>query len=376
MSTWRRIRFDVLVAGSVLAFLVVTGTVVYRVSGYTSTTVAAEQARMEFDFEDGEEVDRSPLGWFSGGQEGGYQVRAVEDRVRTGKWAAKIGLVDERGYEAFGVFGRCVDAESFVGTTVRYHGFIATEDVDGTEAGMWLRAEAGDKAVLAFDNMIDRPLRGTADFTQHEIVLDIPVGSARLCFGTLLAGSGTLWADDFVLESIASIGTGRPVTATLQSELSNGGFEGGTWPAAWPKGWNGGGEPAYALTVAADAARSGTVARLRHVRDMRDDQAGTLGQCIYDVAEMAGRVVTLTAWTRTQDVTGRVKVQLSALRHDREDALVDVHTPDAGLSGTTPWQRHELTHEIPADAHSVCVAVEMTGTGTVDVDDVVLEARP
>lgn len=378
MSAWQRVRTDLIVIGSAIAFLVATGVVVYRVSGDDAGIVLADAARMEFGFEGGEGDDRAPAGWFSGGQEGGYQVRAVEDRVRSGQWAAKIALIGERGYESFGVITQCIDSAPFAGTRVRYHGFIATEDVDASEVGLWLRADAEDGETLGFDNMGNRPLRGTSGFTEHDVVLDIPASSVELCFGALLAGAGTLWADDLVLETVAPIGQGPDVTATQLSELTNGSFEDGTWAVSWPRHWDADrGDPAYLASVVEDSSRAGTaVARVRHVRDMRDDQAGTLEQCIDDSAALEGRTVTVTAWTRTHEVTGRAVVRLTANRGDSDEPLVEVTRPDEGLVGTTPWQRHELTHDIPTDAHEVCVAVVLTGHGAVDLDDVTLEVHP
>ncbi|MCA9492492.1 MAG: hypothetical protein KC621_21310 [Myxococcales bacterium] len=49
--------------------------------------------------------------------------------------------------------------------------------------------------MLSFDNMQERPIRGTQDWTRHEIVLDVPTGATNIAFGILVAGKGTVWID-------------------------------------------------------------------------------------------------------------------------------------------------------------------------------------
>ena len=47
--------------------------------------------------------------------------------------------------------------------------------------------------MLSFDNMQDRPIRGTLDWKQYAIVLDVPQESIGIFFGILSAGPGEVW---------------------------------------------------------------------------------------------------------------------------------------------------------------------------------------
>jgi hypothetical protein len=59
-----------------------------------------------------------------------------------------------------------------------------------------------DKSGLAFDNMQKRAIKGTADWKQYEIVLDVPDNGVVIAFGVLLAGKGQVWVDDFKFETV------------------------------------------------------------------------------------------------------------------------------------------------------------------------------
>ena len=58
--------------------------------------------------------------------------------------------------------------------------------------------------MLAFDNMQNRSLGGTADWRLVSVVLDVPVGAEGVAFGFLLASSGEAWVDDVALEIVGS----------------------------------------------------------------------------------------------------------------------------------------------------------------------------
>ena len=72
-------------------------------------------------------------------------------------------------------------------------------------AGLWFRVDGpnnGEPQSLAFDNMQERPIKGTTDWTRYEIVLDVPEAAQRLAFGILLAGGGQVWMDDLKFEVV------------------------------------------------------------------------------------------------------------------------------------------------------------------------------
>lgn len=87
------------------------------------------------------------------------------------------------------------------GQRLRMRSLIKTRDVEES-ARMWLRVDAADGTQLAFDDMEDRPLIGTQDWTPCEIVLDVPDEAARLAYGVLLRGTGEVWFKHIEFEPV------------------------------------------------------------------------------------------------------------------------------------------------------------------------------
>jgi hypothetical protein len=78
-------------------------------------------------------------------------------------------------------------AEQLLGKRVRMTGFVRAESVEG-RAGLWMRVDGTERASLSFDNMQQRPIRGTLPWQRYEIVLDVPPESASISFASSLAG--------------------------------------------------------------------------------------------------------------------------------------------------------------------------------------------
>jgi hypothetical protein len=69
----------------------------------------------------------------------------------------------------------------------------------------WMRIDGPSKdGILAFDNMCNRKLTGTHDWTKQEIVLHIPEESTNIGFGVIFDGLGKMWVDDFAFEVVDS----------------------------------------------------------------------------------------------------------------------------------------------------------------------------
>jgi hypothetical protein len=73
-----------------------------------------------------------------------------------------------------------------------------------------MRVDDHGRRSSAFDNMQDRPIECSTDWTQHVVVLDVSENGAGIFFGVLLTGSGQIWIKDLQFESV---GTDVPTTA-------------------------------------------------------------------------------------------------------------------------------------------------------------------
>ncbi len=105
--------------------------------------------------------------------------------------------------QGFGTLSQIFDAKKYHGHRLRLTAEIRSEEVVN-QALMWLRVDGCNrKESLAFDNMNERPIKGTTDWQSYEIVLDVPKEATAIAFGVILRGSGKVFFDNFRFESVA-----------------------------------------------------------------------------------------------------------------------------------------------------------------------------
>ncbi len=170
------------------------------------------EARLNLSFEhsDGDQ----PADWASSGwQNAPYKVYLTHQEAYQGAKSVIFRCAAQTcGSGAFGVVTKRLAAQSLVGKELRLRGFLKADAVEGGYAGLWMRIDGafveGRPEQLAFDNMSDRGVTGTQDWTPYEIVLEVPEGAQDVFFGALFTGRGSAWAD--ALE----FSVGDPVTGT------------------------------------------------------------------------------------------------------------------------------------------------------------------
>jgi erythromycin esterase-like protein len=108
-------------------------------------------------------------------------------------------LTASRSGGSFGVATWGFPVEAARGKRLRYTGYIKTENVQNGFAGLWWRVDSDRKAV-AFDNMMDRGPKGTTDWTEYTIELDIPESATNINFGVIMPGQGKAWFDALEVE--------------------------------------------------------------------------------------------------------------------------------------------------------------------------------
>ena len=106
-----------------------------------------------------------------------------------------------------------ISADDYRGKRVRLSAQVRGEAVKNW-AGLWMRVDGDKGAVLAFDNMQNRPLKGTFDWRGASVVLDIAPDAKLVAFGVLQEGDGATFAGRLNVETV---GTDVPTT-----DMSNG----------------------------------------------------------------------------------------------------------------------------------------------------------
>jgi hypothetical protein len=157
-----------------------------------------------------------PAGWFKAGSHPAeYDMGLDESVKRDGKSSATVKFTAQSA-NGFGTLMQMTQPGEYRGKRVRLSGYVKSDKVTQW-AGLWFRVDGPNQGAtptsLAFDNMQDRAIKGTTDWTRYEIVLDVPEAAQRLAFGILLAGAGQVWMDDLRFEVVPATvrTTGTPV---------------------------------------------------------------------------------------------------------------------------------------------------------------------
>ncbi len=162
--------------------------------------------RLNLDFEGGRGRGGLPKAWDGGAMPatGGrnYQVSVNEDVAHGGSASGCIRYTGPQTYNQdwFGTLTQGIAPDTYRGKRVRLSGFVQTDGVTHG-AGLWMRID-GPAGVMAFDNMMTRPVQGTTAWRKYGVVHDVPDNATQIAFGVLLIGHGIVWADDLALEIV------------------------------------------------------------------------------------------------------------------------------------------------------------------------------
>jgi hypothetical protein len=152
-----------------------------------------------------------PKGWWSAPSDE-YQIGV--DASDSEKPAAYIESVVPAPKQ-FIALNQTFSANDYRGKRVRLKGMIKTKEVSKW-AGFWLRADNEKNKIVAFDNMQQRGISGTTDWTAAEIVLEVPSDAERMFLGLILDGKGKAWMRGLTFEIVDD---SVAVTAPKMSDL-------------------------------------------------------------------------------------------------------------------------------------------------------------
>jgi hypothetical protein len=148
---------------------------------------------------DAPEVEGVPFGWFNslgyvGGVSTAYELTVLTRKEEGGGRCVRMRRAGAYPKEFGSLMQRC-PAQNFVGKVIRVEAELRTENLERW-AGLWLRLDGPDKH-LFFDNMHDRPIRGSTPWSKYFIETRVPEGSEWMNYGILLVSNGTVWASNF-----------------------------------------------------------------------------------------------------------------------------------------------------------------------------------
>lgn len=143
-----------------------------------------------------------PRGWFlAGSTPSEFEVGLDTAQAYQGHSSAFLRS-RQPSVEGFGTLMQKFAAKQYLGKRVRLRGMVRTEDV--TEwAGLWMRVDKDGNTVV-FDNMRDRPIKGTTGWQRYDVVLDVPNDATDIALGILLSGPGEVWLSNTTLDVVGT----------------------------------------------------------------------------------------------------------------------------------------------------------------------------
>ena len=146
---------------------------------------------------------RLPAGWSrQASLEGDRACRAgIDLGLREG--GRRLLTIDcERNHDGYVSVTQTIAADDYRGKRMRLAARLKTDKVRGW-TGLTMRVSGADQRVLSFDDMSTRPLRGSQDWREVAVILDIDPAAASISFGLRIAdGAGQVWMDAVRFEEV------------------------------------------------------------------------------------------------------------------------------------------------------------------------------
>lgn len=147
---------------------------------------------------------KAPSGWGKNGSKPeAYVVGVDQTQLHDGLPSAYVkSIADASG--GFGGMMQSIAAADYAGKRVRYSAWVKSEDANDDGAHLWFRVDGASGAQLGFDNMAARPIKGTTDWQEVSVVLDVPQESRALAYGMFVSGNGAMWVSGARFEEVGA----------------------------------------------------------------------------------------------------------------------------------------------------------------------------
>jgi hypothetical protein len=175
----------------------------------------------------------APTGWFFAGSKP-QQYDCNVDLANPYNGLPSVYIRSKEGITTtgFGSMMQDFSATQYIGKRIRLSGYLKSDSV-ASWGGLWMRVDDahqmknGYPASVAFDNMHDGlkdvSIKGTTNWQNYAVVLDVPEGATGIYIGFLLDGPGTLWLSNVKVEVVGPEVpvTGRPTNGPSPNGPAN-----------------------------------------------------------------------------------------------------------------------------------------------------------
>jgi len=349
-----------------------------------------------------------PAGWRSEICNDGkprYKVNVTTNEFHSGSRCGQIASLADPAAEFepgdFAHMYQVIDAAQYRGKHFAFSAWVKASQVQGW-AGLWARVD-GAGAILAFDNMQDRPIKGDSDWQEQQIVLAVPQEAESIYFGLLLCGQGHVYIDDASVAESDLLPTSVPLPRSCGIQYQNLSptnldfGEGMGWGYRFPEqcrapaGWFITGEGNNNYEIAQDKSQSDGIC-LRSIDIFSADKPGGdvdafssayVLQALHtdylhagESGERRVKVLKFSAQIKTFDVQG-IGGQGAGLwlRADcgHQLAVENDYMADAQITGTTDWQTYTCCIDVPTNADNIYFGFGLVGSGAMWVHDLTLQ---
>jgi beta-lactamase regulating signal transducer with metallopeptidase domain/cephalosporin hydroxylase len=334
----------------------------------------------------------APEGWWKNGSApAAYDVGIDSTQPYKKPVSVYVKSLDPKASEGkFGGMMQMCNAESFRGKRLKFTGYVKTRDVVGT-ANLWFRVDGENEQLLAFDNMQDRPIKGTTDWKEYSVVLNVPETATALAYGIFISGAGMAWLNDVQMievgsdvksTNIADLSTSPQnklpdAPQNLDFSVTESGFNASAPASASssaPKGWWKNGSNSEAYDVGIDSTQPYKKPVTVYVKSL-DPKAsegkfgGMMQMCRAE--SFRGKRLKFTGYVKTRDVAGTANLWF---RVDGENGqlLAFDNMSDRPIKGTTDWKEYSVVLDVPETATALAYGIFVSGAGTAWLNDVQL----
>ncbi len=139
--------------------------------------------------------------WFmAGSHPKDYEHGIDTNTTYEGKNVAYLKSVVDHA-AGFGTLMQMFKADDYRNKRMRLSAAVKSAGIEDW-AGLWMRIDGPAQRSIGFDNMQNRPIKGTTDWQKYEVVLDVPPESVNIAFGILLDGKGQAWLSQVQFEEV------------------------------------------------------------------------------------------------------------------------------------------------------------------------------
>jgi RNA polymerase sigma factor (sigma-70 family) len=238
--------------------------------------------------------------------------------------------------------------DKFRGKRIRFSGWIKTRDVrECAGLAMYVYGTGGELLVVD-ETICNRPIHGTTDWREYEIVQDIPQNAIAIVLSAGLFCSGEIWTDGF---QAGIVGGDVPIT---DSE---------PWHIYSPTAQR------YSVTVDSAVQHDGHATTC-----FRSSTASHAQWAVYQYADLhpdpnfLGHRIRMTAWIKSSGVTGKCGLQMHAYGALGKQLTDDGQQGHRPIIGTRDWQQYSAVVDVPAETKTIFWSLTLNGRGKLWMD--------